>query len=130
MAERSFEATCDYVRAREQFGRPIGSFQAVKHRLADVLLAVESARSAVRAAAVQVETGEAQATLSVAVAALVATEASLLATEEAVQLHGGIGFTWEHDAHLWFRRALSCEALQGGVGRRRDEVVTALGWAS
>ncbi|GAA1512610.1 acyl-CoA dehydrogenase family protein [Nocardioides humi] len=127
VADRALDAVREYVGVREQFGRPIGSFQAIKHRVADLLVAVERARAAVRAAAVAWDAGSdaPEADLAAAVAGLTATEAALLATEEAVQLHGGIGFTWEHDAHLWYRRALDDEALQGGVRRCRARVVSA-----
>ncbi|WP_284581725.1 acyl-CoA dehydrogenase family protein [Streptomyces sp. 2P-4] len=106
-AGRALERTVEYVRTREQFGRPIGSFQAVKHRLADLYVQLQAARSAVCYAAWD----PAQGGLALAQA----LEALRLAAGEAIQLHGGIGFTWEHDAHLYFKRAAADELLFGPV---------------
>ncbi|MBD3579110.1 acyl-CoA dehydrogenase family protein [Streptomyces sp. KD18] len=106
-AGRALERTVEYVRTREQFGRPIGSFQAVKHRLADLYVQVQAARSAVCYAAWDPEQG--------GLALAQALEALRLAAGEAIQLHGGIGFTWEHDAHLYFKRAAADELLFGPV---------------
>ncbi|MEN8649239.1 acyl-CoA dehydrogenase family protein [Streptomyces sp. 21So2-11] len=110
-ASQSLERTVDYVGAREQFGRPIGSFQAVKHRLADLYVQVQAARSAAYYAAWDPSAG--------ALALAQALEALRTTAGEAVQLHGGIGFTWEHDAHLYFKRAASDELLFGPVHRLR-----------
>ncbi len=131
-ADAALARTVDYVRAREQFGRPIGSFQAVKHRLADVYVAVQAARSAAYYAAWAAAQGGAEgmgAALSGAegteaaaaggLALAQALEAQRMAAAEAVQLHGGIGFTWEHEAHLYFKRAASDELLFGPAHRLR-----------
>jgi alkylation response protein AidB-like acyl-CoA dehydrogenase len=115
-ADRALERTVEYVRRREQFGRAIGSFQAVKHRLADVYVGVQSARSAAYYAAWATGTGgERVGGLALAQA----LESLRTAASEGIQLHGGIGFTWEHDAHLYFKRASGDELLFGPVHRLR-----------
>ncbi|MFD7707718.1 acyl-CoA dehydrogenase family protein [Streptomyces sp. NPDC059786] len=115
-ADRMLERTVAYARQREQFGRPIGSFQAVKHRLADVHVRVQAARSAVYYAAWSCGTGGDRAG---ALALAQALDALRLAASEGIQLHGGIGFTWEHEAHLYFKRAAGDELLFGPVHRLR-----------
>ncbi|MFF1354108.1 acyl-CoA dehydrogenase family protein [Streptomyces sp. NPDC058297] len=112
-AERALERTVEHVRQREQFGRPIGSFQAVKHRLADVYVQVQAARSAAYYAAWAAGSGSGERAGGLALAQ--ALEALRTAASEAVQLHGGIGFTWEHDAHLYLKRATGDELLFGPV---------------
>ncbi|MGW4406017.1 acyl-CoA dehydrogenase family protein [Nonomuraea sp. NPDC004702] len=104
-AARCLEMATEYARSRRQFGRPIGSFQAIKHKLADVLLLVESARSAARAAAEAA--AEAEAEVFAAVAGSYCAEAYLTAAGENIQVHGGIGVTWEHPAHRYLKRATS-----------------------
>lgn len=115
VADRALERTVEYVGQREQFGRAIGSFQAVKHRLADVYVAVQAARSAAYYAAWAVAHGEPVGGLALAQA----LEALRTASAEGIQLHGGIGFTWEHEAHLYFKRAAGDELLFGPVHRLR-----------
>ncbi|MEU6604908.1 acyl-CoA dehydrogenase family protein [Streptomyces shenzhenensis] len=110
-ADRALERTVEHVGQREQFGRPIGSFQAVKHRLADVYVQVQAARSAAYYAAWATVHGERAGGLALAQA----LEALRTAAGEAIQLHGGIGFTWEHEAHLYFKRAAGDELLLGPV---------------
>ncbi|MFF1686803.1 MULTISPECIES: acyl-CoA dehydrogenase family protein [unclassified Streptomyces] len=112
-AERALERTVEHVRQREQFGRPIGSFQAVKHRLADVYVQVQAARSAAYYAAWAAGSGSGERAGGLALAQ--ALEALRTAASEAVQLHGGVGFTWEHDAHLYLKRATGDELLFGPV---------------
>ncbi|MBQ0847303.1 acyl-CoA/acyl-ACP dehydrogenase [Streptomyces sp. BH-SS-21] len=115
-ADRVLERTVEYVKQREQFGRAIGSFQAVKHRLADLYVQVQGARSAAYYAAwATVEGRERVGGLALAQA----LEALRVCASEAVQLHGGIGFTWEHEAHLYFKRAAGDELLFGPVHRLR-----------
>ncbi|MFE9022152.1 acyl-CoA dehydrogenase family protein [Streptomyces sp. NPDC007808] len=114
-ADRALERTVEYVGRREQFGRLIGSFQAVKHRLADVYVAVQAARSAAYYAAWATAHGERVGGLALAQA----LEALRIAAAEGIQLHGGIGFTWEHEAHLYFKRAAGDELLFGPVHRLR-----------
>jgi alkylation response protein AidB-like acyl-CoA dehydrogenase len=108
----ALDRTVEYVRAREQFGRAIGSFQAVKHRLADLYVRVQAARSAAYYAAWDPGEGGGLALAQ-------GLEALRVVTGEAVQLHGGIGFTWEHEAHLYFKRAAADELLFGPVHRLR-----------
>jgi alkylation response protein AidB-like acyl-CoA dehydrogenase len=106
-ASRALELTVEYTKQRRQFGRPIGSFQALKHRMADVHVHVEAARSALYAALVD---GDAEA---VSAAKAVCGEAFSHAAAEMIQLHGGIAITWEHDAHLYFKRAHGTALLFG-----------------
>ncbi|MFG2624429.1 acyl-CoA dehydrogenase family protein [Streptomyces sp. NPDC048473] len=118
-AASALERTVEYVKAREQFGRAIGSFQAVKHRLADLYVRVQAARSAAYYAAWDPAAG--------GLALAQALEALRITTAEAVQLHGGIGFTWEHEAHLYFKRAAADELLFGPVHRLRDHAAQRAG---
>ncbi|MEW2414298.1 acyl-CoA dehydrogenase family protein [Streptomyces sp. NPDC046866] len=113
------DRTVEYVGAREQFGRAVGSFQAVKHRLADLYVQVQTARSAAYYAAWDPEQG--------ALALAQALEALRLTAGEAIQLHGGIGFTWEHEAHLYFKRAAADELLFGPVHRLRGRAAQVAG---
>ncbi|MFI5689199.1 acyl-CoA dehydrogenase family protein [Streptomyces sp. NPDC051636] len=120
-AGRALERTVEYVGQREQFGRAIGSFQAVKHCLADVYVQVQAARSAAYYAAWATAHGERAGGLALAQA----LEALRRAAGEAIQLHGGIGFTWEHEAHLYFKRAAGDELLFGPVHRLRARAAEA-----
>lgn len=124
---RLLESTCAYVAQREQFGRPIGSFQAIKHRLADVLVDLERARSASRYAAAVLDTDPLAADLPAAVASAVCADAAVRTAHEAVQLHGGIGFTWEHFAHYYLRRVLGDEGLFGSSREQRARVADLIG---
>ncbi|TIC83911.1 acyl-CoA dehydrogenase [Nocardioides sp. GY 10113] len=125
VAQRALDETVAYLRTREQFGRPIGSFQALKHRAADLLVRTEIARSASWAASYALgdpaADGEEVASL-VHTAASYAVEAAQLVTGEAIQLHGGIAITWEHDAHLWFKRAHALSQLAGAPHQHRAAV--------
>ena len=112
---------------RHQFGRPLASFQVIKHRLADVLVDLERARSAARYAAAVFDQDPFSAELASAVAAAVCTDAVIRVAHETVQLHGGIGFTWEHPAHYFLRRALGDEAAFGPASADRALVATLLG---
>lgn len=125
-ADRALERTVGHVRQREQFGRPIGSFQAVKHRLADVYVQVQAARSAAYYAAWATVHGERAGGLALAQA----LEALRVAAGEAIQLHGGIGFTWEHEAHLYFKRAAGDELVFGPVHRLRERAAEGSAWFS
>src|SRR5207302_10179226 len=98
------ETASSYAKVREQFGRPIGQFQAVKHRVADMLVRLEQAR-AVAWDAAQAASDPEEASLAAAIAASVAPEAFFANAKDCIQVLGGIGFTWEHDAHLYLRRA-------------------------
>jgi acyl-CoA dehydrogenase len=120
-AAHCLTATVDYAKSRVQFGRPIGSFQAVKQHAADLLIQVESARSAAITAA-QAAAGLPEApelAVAAAVAQAYCSEASVRVAADTIQLHGGIGFTWEHDAHLYFKRAWTSREL---LGRPEDHL--------
>lgn len=106
-ASRCLDLTVEYTKQRVQFGRPIGSFQALKHRMADLYVAVESARAVVGDAIAE------PTPVNAALARLAASEAFTTVAGEAIQLHGGIAITWEHDMHLYFKRAYSSAALLG-----------------
>ncbi len=122
LARHCLEATVAYARTRIQFARPIGSFQALKHRLADVYLEVVQAQAAARYAADTWATGDPDRHVAVAVAQSFCSEAAVHAAEEALQLHGGIGMTWEHPAHLWLKRAKSDAMALGTPTRHRAEL--------
>jgi alkylation response protein AidB-like acyl-CoA dehydrogenase len=119
VAEQCLGMTVTYVKERRQFARPVGSFQAVKHRLADVWVAVTQARAAARYAAACLATGDPDTPVAVALAKAAAGDAAVLAAQECVQLHGGIGFTWEHPAHLLLKRAKSASMALGTSDRHR-----------
>ncbi|OKI03113.1 acyl-CoA dehydrogenase [Streptomyces sp. CB02923] len=127
-ADAALARTVEYVRVREQFGRPIGSFQAVQHRLADLYVQVQAARSAAYYAAWAAGGPEGAAEPGTPGLALAhALETLRAVAGEAIQLHGGIGFTWEHDAHLFFKRAVCDELLLGPVHRLRAHAAGAAG---
>jgi alkylation response protein AidB-like acyl-CoA dehydrogenase len=119
-AERLRQAALDYVMMRMQFGRPIASFQAIKHKCADMLVDVELAKSAAyyAAEAAAEETDDWPAMASLAKAA--ASDAYMQTAKETIQLHGGIGFTWDNDTHLWFKRAKSSEVFLGSPKYHRE----------
>lgn len=112
-AERCLQMTVDYSKDRVQFGRAIGSFQALKHRMADLYFLVETARSASYAAVYSLSEGLPSAAADAAVAKAYCSEALLAVTGDSIQLHGGIAITWEHDAHLFFKRAHGSAQLLG-----------------
>ena len=123
-AERCLEMAVDYAKTRVQFDRPIGSFQAIKHRLADMLVAVETARSAAYWAASVAASGDpAELPTAAALARSYCTEAFFRCAAECLQVHGGIGFTWEHDAHLYLRRARSSLTLLGSPAKDRETIM-------
>ncbi|WP_116113327.1 acyl-CoA dehydrogenase family protein [Amycolatopsis ruanii] len=119
VAQWCLDETVAYLKQRYQFGRPVGSFQALKHRLADLYLEIVSARATARYAADTLATGDSDVPVAVAVAQSTCSAVALHAAEEAVQLHGGIGMTWEHPAHLYLKRAKSDELALGTPGRHR-----------
>ncbi|MEV0408038.1 acyl-CoA dehydrogenase family protein [Actinoallomurus sp. NPDC050550] len=125
----ALDATVAFVGQRNQFGRPIGSFQAIKHRMADWLVAMEAARSASGYATACVAAASPQLPVAASAAAAVCSETFRLATAEYVQLHGGIGFTWEHPAHLYVRRARSDEVLFGTADQNRTRLAELVGLA-
>ena len=124
LAERCLEMTVGYTRERRQFARPIGSFQAIKHRLADLYVLVAQARAVARYAAACLADGSPDAPVAVAMAKAYCGEAAVKAAEECVQLHGGIGFTWEHPAHLYLKRAKSGSVAFGTPDRHRATLAT------
>ncbi|MEU7814008.1 acyl-CoA dehydrogenase family protein [Pseudonocardia sp. NPDC049154] len=126
-AQWCLDTTVEYAKMRTQFGRRIGSFQAVKHRLADMLLGLESARAAVYEAARVAVEDPAALPVAAAAAKAVASDAATFAATETIQLHGGIGFTWEHDAHLYYRRAHADALLFGDATRQRERLAVLLG---
>jgi alkylation response protein AidB-like acyl-CoA dehydrogenase len=103
-AHRAFDLALDYAKQREQFGRPIGSFQAIKHKLADMYVLATGADAAIKSAAESIDRGDAAARRRAAVAGLYGRRSAAFITGEALQVHGGIGFTWEHDCHLLLKR--------------------------
>ncbi|MHA4851836.1 acyl-CoA dehydrogenase family protein [Rhodococcus sp. MSC1_016] len=127
MIDRLLDTTREYTMQRRQFGRAIGSFQAVKHRLANILVELEKARSAARYAAAVFAEDPGAAPLPAAVAGAVCTEAVIATALEAVQLHGGVGFTWEHAAHSYVRRALGDEPLLGDARAHRSRIADLVG---
>lgn len=123
-AQAALDRTVAYARERVQFGRPIGSFQAYKHRLADLMIEVEQARSAVYWAACTVDEGSDEAELAVHAAKCFAADTFFLCAGNMIQLHGGIGFTWEHDAHLYFKRARAIQSMLGSGEWHRERIAT------
>ena len=126
-ARRCLEMTVTHVRQRVQFGRPIGSFQAVQHRCADMLLEVESARSASAWATHAAAAGSADLPRAAASAKVTCSEAYAFVATETIHLHGGLGFTWDHDAHLYFKRAKSSRQLFGDPRFHRERLFRRLG---
>ncbi|WP_339155337.1 acyl-CoA dehydrogenase [Actinomadura luteofluorescens] len=122
VAGRALDDAVAYAKLREQFGRPIGQFQGVKHKCARMLIAVERARAAVWDAARALDEPEEQRAYAVGVAAALAADAAVTCTEGNIQVHGGIGYTYEHDAHLLYRRALTLRALLGRASAHRAKV--------
>ncbi|GAB3667033.1 acyl-CoA dehydrogenase family protein [Actinocorallia lasiicapitis] len=126
-AQRCLELSVDYAKVRVQFGRPIGAFQAIKHKCADLLTLVESARSAVMYAARVADQDPGSLPVAAALAKSYTCDAAFTAAAETIQIHGGIGFTWEHDAHLYFKRAKSAQLLFGTPAAHRARLAAHLG---
>ena len=126
-AQRVMEMAVEYAKVRTQFGRPIGSFQAIKHKCADMLVAVESAKSAAYYAGWAAAEDNDELPTVAALAKSYCSEAYFSAAAENIQIHGGIGFTWEHDAHLYFKRAKSSELLFGDPAYHRTILADAIG---
>jgi alkylation response protein AidB-like acyl-CoA dehydrogenase len=125
-AQKALDLSVDYAKTRVQFGKPIGSFQAVKHKCVDMMVAVENARSLVYYACWTVDTGNDEQATAVPMAKAYASDMAKNVTSEAIQVHGGIGFTWEHDMHLYHRRALAGEANFGNAPVHRESVARSL----
>jgi alkylation response protein AidB-like acyl-CoA dehydrogenase len=119
LAQRCLDLTLAYVTERHQFARQIGSFQAVKHRLADLWTTITLARAASRYAAACLADGDPDTPVAIALAKSACCDAAVTAAQECVQLHGGIGFTWEHPAHLYLKRAKAASVAYGTPGAHR-----------
>lgn len=127
-AQSCLDMAVEYAKLRVQFGRPIGSFQAIKHKCADMLIEVESARSAAYyAIGIAAEGPADELPSAAALAKAYCSEAYTSVAKENIQIHGGIGFTWEHDAHLYLRRAKSSELLFGTPARHRERLADLVG---
>ncbi|MBO2451319.1 acyl-CoA dehydrogenase family protein [Actinomadura barringtoniae] len=126
-AQRTLEMTVEYAKVRKQFGRPIGSFQAIKHRCADMFVQVESSRSAVLQAAAAADEDPSQLPVAAALAKAFCSDAYFFTAGETIQIHGGIGFTWEHDAHLYFKRAKASQELFGPPAHHRGHLAKLAG---
>jgi alkylation response protein AidB-like acyl-CoA dehydrogenase len=126
-AQTIFDITLEYAKQREQFGVPIGSFQATKHKLADMMIALERARALGYFAALTIAEDDARRTSATSVAKAAAGDCQRLLAKEGIQIHGGIGYTWEHDMHLYVRRIKSGEPLFGTAAWHRARVADLLG---
>jgi alkylation response protein AidB-like acyl-CoA dehydrogenase len=119
LAQRCLDTTVAYAKERRQFARQIGSFQGLKHRLADLWAAIAQARAASRYAAACLASGDADIPVAVALAKSACSDVAVTAAQECVQMHGGIGFTWEHPAHLYLKRAKAASVAFGTPGQHR-----------
>jgi len=126
-AQKVLETAVGYSKVREQFGRPIGSFQAVQHKCANMMVDIEAARSAIYYAAWAVSNEASDAHAAAAVAKAAASDAYTRIAADAIQVHGGIGFTWEHEMHLYFKRAKSSEFTFGDSSFNREIVAQEIG---
>jgi alkylation response protein AidB-like acyl-CoA dehydrogenase len=126
-AQRCLDMSVEYAKQRVQFGRPIGSFQAIKHKCADMLLEVESAKSAAYYAGWAAAEASDELGVVASLAKAYCSDAYFHAAAENIQIHGGIGFTWEHDAHLYFKRAKSSELLLGDPTYHRELLAQRIG---
>jgi alkylation response protein AidB-like acyl-CoA dehydrogenase len=127
-AEKLRESALDYAKLRMQFGRPLASFQSMKHKQADMLLEVELAKSAAYYAAAAAADGDADLQAVASLAKAAASETYLQTAIHTIQIHGGIGFTWDNDTHLWFKRAKSSEVFLGDPAWRRERMMQV--WAA
>jgi alkylation response protein AidB-like acyl-CoA dehydrogenase len=127
VAGKLLDISVAYAKTRHQFGKPIGSFQAIKHKLVDMYVAVETARAASWDALWAADQDPAAFPLAAAQAKAIASESAVFVAAEAIQVHGGIGFTWEHPAHLYYRRAVTSELLFGSPAEHRERVATEIG---
>jgi alkylation response protein AidB-like acyl-CoA dehydrogenase len=121
-AQKVLDMTVEYAKIRQAFGRPIGSYQGVKHRAADMLVEVENSKSITYYAAWALDEGAAEAPLAVSMAKAYVSDAYRRVSAAGIQLHGGIGFTWEHDLHLYFKRAKGSEFTFGDATHHRERV--------
>ena len=126
-AQTIFDVTLDYAKQREQFGVPIGSFQAIKHKFADMIVLLERARATGYFAALTIAEDDPRRTTATSVAKVAAGDCQRLLGKEGIQIHGGIGYTWEHDMHLYVRRAKSLEPLFGSSSAHKAHIADLLG---
>jgi len=126
-AQAIFDITLAYAKHREQFGVPIGSFQAIKHKFADMLVALERARATSYFAALTIAEDDDRRTLAASIAKAAAGDCAALLAKEGIQIHGGIGYTWEHDMHLYVRRVKSNSYLLGNARQHRARVADLIG---
>jgi alkylation response protein AidB-like acyl-CoA dehydrogenase len=126
-AQRTLDMAVAYAKEREQFGRPIGSFQSIKHKCADMMLAVETARSALYYAACIASDASDDLSTNASLAKAWCSEAYFKCASDNIQIHGGVGFTWEYDPHLHFKRARAGESWLGDPNYHRERVARALG---
>ena len=122
--QRTLEITVEYAKTRKQFGKPIGTFQAVQHQCADMYLETESSRSAVYYAGWALEENSPDASTSVSIAKMYASDAARTVGNRGIQIHGGMGFTWENDVHLYYRRAKGSETAFGDATFHRERIAT------
>jgi alkylation response protein AidB-like acyl-CoA dehydrogenase len=125
-ARRCLDMSVAYAKVREQFGQPIGSFQAIRHKCADMLLEVENAHSATYYAAWALDAKSEDHELAASVAKAYVGDASRKVCGESIQVHGGIGFTWEYDLHLYFKRAKALEPMYGDGDHHRELILRRL----
>jgi alkylation response protein AidB-like acyl-CoA dehydrogenase len=126
-AQSIFDITLAYAKQREQFGVPIGSFQAIKHKFADMLVALERARATSYFAALTIAEDDDRRSLAASMAKAAAADCAALLAKEGIQIHGGIGYTWEHDMHLYVRRVRSNSVLFGNAAQHRARVADLIG---
>jgi alkylation response protein AidB-like acyl-CoA dehydrogenase len=126
-AQRCLDLAVAYAKEREQFGRPIGSFQAIKHQCADMMIELESARSAAYYAACVAAEGSDELAAVASLAKAYCSDAYFHCAADCLQIHGGVGFTWEYDVHLYFKRARASEALLGDPSWHRERIAREIG---
>ena len=122
--QRTLDITVEYAKTRKQFGKPIGMFQAVQHQCADMYLETESSRSAVYYAGWALEENSSDAAAAVSIAKMYASDAARTVGNRGIQIHGGMGFTWENDVHLYYRRAKASETAFGDATFHRERIAS------
>jgi alkylation response protein AidB-like acyl-CoA dehydrogenase len=127
ISQTIFDVTLEYAKQREQFGVPIGSFQAIKHKFADMIVLLERARATGYFAALTIAEDDPRRTTTTSVAKVAAGDCQRLLAKEGIQIHGGIGYTWEHDMHLYVKRVKSLEPLFGSSTTHRAHIADLLG---
>jgi alkylation response protein AidB-like acyl-CoA dehydrogenase len=127
VAQRVLDMTVEYAKMRTAFGKPIGSYQGVKHKCADMLVDIENAKSLTYYAAWAVDEGDPEAAVAVSMAKAAASDAGRKVCAAGIQLHGGIGMTWEHDLHLYLKRAKADEVALGDASWHRERVARLMG---